>query len=206
MKDTTRRTFVKQGLLGSVAIATGCSAGELLESNDPILHSDCDVLEVNCVPTPSDIEGPFWLEGAPARSDLRENEEGDVLLELRGVVSDVGCEPLVGATVEIWHANNRGAYDNRASTMGYRGKVETDEAGAYLFRTILPGRYLNGGQLRPTHIHLKVHVGGAERLVTQIYFADDPYSEADSWADPARTACLVSEGEGFAAQFDVVLA
>ena len=53
------------------------------------------------------------------------------------------------------------------------------------------------------HFHMKVWVGGVERLTTQLYFEGDPYIEGDSWASLDRALRVVSEGEGVeSARFD----
>ena len=61
-----------------------------------------------------------------------------------------GCRPVERALVDLWHADDGGAYDNRG--FRYRGHVFTDEQGRYRFRTILPGLYPG----RTRHYHVKV--------------------------------------------------
>ena len=40
----------------------------------------------------------------------------------------------------------------------------------------MPGRYALGGSYRPAHLHVRIYDAlGGERLVTQLYFADDPF-------------------------------
>ena len=66
----------------------------------------------------------------------------------------------------------------------------------------MPGHYLNGARYRPAHLHVKVHVAGAERLTTQLYFEGDPYNEGDAWFHPSRALHLVRRGDEALARFD----
>jgi len=69
------------------------------------------------------------------------------------------------------------------------------------------GRYLNGTEYRPAHIHLKVWVGGVERLTTQIYFEGDPYLESDLFVEDGLVIPLVEDGAGgLAGEFPIAIA
>ena len=64
------------------------------------------------------IEGPYYVPGAPAlRSPatlpMREGEPGTPLL-FQGRVTNVDGQPLAGAQVEIWHADDAGFYSQYA--------------------------------------------------------------------------------------------
>lgn len=205
----TRRAFMGLTLGAASAALVGCAQeqGEPMTPGDPILAGTCEPAAPDgaCSVTAEDIEGPFYLPDSPERSELDTVGDEGVALTLSGVITDAGCTPLLDSIVEIWHADPSGAYDN-SETMNYRGWVRTGVEGIYAFTTLVPGRYLNGDTLRPSHIHVKVVRGGAEVLTTQIYFADDPYLDGDPWADPARTVCLEDAGEGVSAVFDITLA
>ncbi|MGH9905058.1 MAG: protocatechuate 3,4-dioxygenase, partial [Pyrinomonadaceae bacterium] len=62
------------------------------------------------------------------------------------------------------------------------GVQTTDAQGRYRFKTIKPGAYpinpVNPGNVRPPHIHFDV-TGTKDRLVTQMYFPDEPLNEND---------------------------
>ena len=103
------------------------------------------------------------------------------------------CEPIEGAVLDIWQADDDGAYDNVGFTL--RGKVRTDAEGRYEVDTIVPGNYLNGAQYRPAHIHVKVSAEGHALLTTQLYFPDDPYNDIDPWFDE-RLLIDITPGEG----------
>jgi hypothetical protein len=88
--------------------------------------------------------------------------------------------------------------------------VYSDANGLYAFETILPGAYLNGNQYRPKHIHFRVNKPGFPELITQLYFAGDPYIAADPWASQPDAAARiiplntigVNQLDG---QFDIVM-
>lgn len=209
MTSWTRRGFVGLTLGAGSALLVACSEdGEPIEYDDPILAGTCVAgptpSDGTCPATAEDIEGPYYLPDAPERSDLDTVGDEGVPLSLLGLVTDTSCSPLAEIIVEIWHADPRGVYDN-GETQNYRGFVRTGTDGAYAFSTLVPGRYLNGDTLRPSHIHVKVHRGGTEALTTQIYFLDDPQLEADPWAEPGRTVCLERDGDGFVVVFDIAL-
>ena len=115
-------------------------------------------------PTPADIEGPFYKAGAPARSSLIEPGSKAEKLVLTGQVLQADCKPLAKVTLDFWHADEQGAYDNAG--FRYRGLVTTDAQGRYRLETILPPPYTG----RPRHIHVKVRRSGGKELTTQLYF------------------------------------
>jgi protocatechuate 3,4-dioxygenase, beta subunit len=94
--------------------------------------------------------------------------------------------PVPNTLVEIWQANAGGRYfhrvDNWPSPLDPNftglGRTMTDDTGAFRFTTIKPGAYPWGNHpnaWRPAHIHFSLF-GRAftQRLVTQMYFPDDP--------------------------------
>ena len=153
--------------------------------------------------TASDVEGPLYREDPPWRErpvKIYEAYEGmgdgDVLFVSGRVTSSDGS-PLPGAVIDIWQTGPDGGYDlwdSRQPPFNFRGRFGVDESGAYEFQTMLPrpytvptdgpvGRYLEMvGQhpWRPAHIHFKIEADGHERLVTQVFFPDDPYLENDT--------------------------
>lgn len=76
------------------------------------------------------------------------------------VLSWPSCEALDGALVELWGADDTGAYtDERRATL------RSNPDGTYEVDTAFPGRY----EQRPHHVHIKVSVHGHTTLVTQLY-------------------------------------
>ena len=137
--------------------------------------------------TTNDILGPFYRENAPLRYDMTyENLKGNVI-ELKGKVYQSDCETVLkDALVEIWHCDTEGNYDNNSDDFQHRARWKTDEKGEYAFKTILPGKYLNGQLYRPAHIHFRVTADNHKELISQIYFQGDPHIEEDHWASQKK--------------------
>lgn len=141
--------------------------------------------QADCNPTTLDYygQGPFYTAGAPDIADNKlasDNETGTRLI-LSGVVRTLDCtQQIPNAVIDAWHANDAGAYD----TVGYnlRGITYSNQQGFYLFETILPGKYLNGGTYRPSHIHFKITPPGFQTLTTQLYFEGDTSIPGDAAA------------------------
>lgn len=97
--------------------------------------------------------------------------------------------------MEIWQANAAGRYIHAKDQWDAphdpnftgAGRVVTDAEGRYRFVTIRPGAYPWGNHRnawRPAHIHLSLlGPAFATRLVTQLYFPDDPLIEIDPIAN-----------------------
>ena len=137
-------------------------------------------------PTGQDIEGPFYLPGAPFRTKLTpEGEAGDKIV-ITGKVENTDSEPLIGAIVDIWHADANGEYDF-SENYWYRGQLTTDDKGCYKFETSFPGRYSLDASFRPAHIHIKGSAQGHVLLTTQLYFSDDPYLGPNDPATDCRS-------------------
>jgi hypothetical protein len=77
----------------------------------------------------------------------------------------------------VWHANDAGEYDNEGFNL--RGITYSNSQGFYMFETVLPGHYPNGGSFRPSHFHLKITPPGFDTLTTQLYFEGDEYIPTD---------------------------
>ena len=119
-------------------------------------------------PTPRDMEGPFYKAGAPLRSSLVEPGAATERLVLAGRVLSRDCKPIADASLDFWHADEKGEYDNDGYR--YRGRGATDGEGRYRLETILPALYPG----RPRHIHVKVQApSGGRVLTTQLYFREE---------------------------------
>ena len=118
-------------------------------------------------------EGPYHRDLDLERRDITEGRDGVPLrLGLRFVAPSSG--PLVGALVEVWHADAEGRYSGfpaETSAPGQtflRGSQHTDGRGLCAFDTIYPGWYPG----RTVHIHLIARVGEARSVTTQLFFPD----------------------------------
>lgn len=143
--------------------------------------------------TPDQILGPFYpLAELPQTSDLTRvsgrsgRAEGQVL-NVTGRVLNLAGEPVRHAKVEVWQANTHGRYTHPSDPNpapldpNFEGSavLTTDSEGRYWFKTIKPAAYPAGpNRMRPAHIHFQVS-GRQDKIVTQMYFADDPYNQAD---------------------------
>ena len=177
---STRRNFI-----GKLAISTSFvfAVSKLLKYAEAAL-----------LPTPSQGEGPFYPIEKPLDQDAdltfvdsrKEQALGDVHI-VQGRVLNRSGKPASNALVEIWQANKWGRYQDKRDQsslpwdknfQGY-GRVQTDDEGRYVFKTIKPAGYSQGAMQRPPHIHFKVNLGGYDELITQMYFAGEPKNKMD---------------------------
>lgn len=151
--------------------------------------------------TLTEVTGPAdaWdrLMG-PAMADMTAQHRGEPQgqrIVVTGRVLDEAGKPVPNTVVEIWQANAAGRYIHAKDdwpapldpNFSGAGRVVTDEQGRYRYVTIRPGAYPWGNHKnawRPAHIHLSL-LGPAfsTRLVTQMYFPDDPLIEIDPIAN-----------------------
>jgi protocatechuate 3,4-dioxygenase beta subunit len=128
-----------------------------------------------------------------------------------GRVLDETGKPVPNTVVEIWQANAAGRYIHSADNWDApldpnftgAGRVVTDADGRYRFVTIRPGAYPWGNHRnawRPAHIHLSLlGPAFATRLVTQLYFPDDPLIEID----PIANAVPMPYRQRMVCRFDI---
>ena len=162
--------------------------------------------------TASELSGPQGLMRrlAPVRGDLAgygdKRAIGQLILVRARVVDEDGA-PVPGAVVEVWHCNAAGKYihpndsnDAPADPNFYgAARMTAGDGGLVQLRTIKPGAYPvpdSGGWWRPPHIHFSVWGRvWLSRLVTQMFFQDEPLNEHDAILnavrDPeARSRCV----------------
>ncbi len=112
-----------------------------------------------------------------------------------GRVLDENRKPVPNTVIEIWQANAAGRYIHKKDgwdapldpNFTGAGRVITDAEGRYRYITVRPGAYPWSNHYnawRPSHIHLSLlGPAFATRLVTQMYFPDDPLIEIDPIAN-----------------------
>ncbi|MBD0863039.1 protocatechuate 3,4-dioxygenase subunit beta [Gordonia sp. zg691] len=105
---------------------------------------------------------------------------------VHGRVLDSDRKPVPHTLIEVWQANAGGRYrhtgDNWSAPLdpffNGLGRCTTDATGHYSFTTIKPGPYPwmnHDNAWRPAHIHFSLFgTAFTQRLVTQMYFPDDP--------------------------------
>lgn len=135
---------------------------------------------------------------APGVSGERVSIEGHVL--------DGDGKPVPDAILEIWQANYYGKYahpeDHQDKPLepnftGY-GRIPTNDEGKFCISTIKPGRVPDpDGELQAPHIVVSVFARGLlRRLVTRIYFPDDPANDTDfalKLVEPSRRKTLIAK-------------
>lgn len=135
--------------------------------------------------------GPAISAVTPEDADLTRNAGtgGEAIgqrIIVTGRVLDAAGNPVPGTLVEVWQANAAGRYIHQRDQwpgpldpnfLGI-GRCLTDDQGVYRFLTVRPGAYPwknHANAWRPAHIHFSLFgAGWAARLITQMYFADDP--------------------------------
>jgi protocatechuate 3,4-dioxygenase beta subunit len=163
--------------------------------------------------TLSELTGPVYGHNpiGETDNDLTRQCAGEPLGEriiVAGRVLDEDGRPIPNTLIEIWQANAAGRYRHERDVhpapldpnfIG-AGRTTTDEEGNYRIVTIKPGAYPwrnHTNAWRPAHIHFSLF-GPAfvTRLVTQMYFPNDPLMARDpisqSIGDPNAVQRLVS--------------
>ena len=148
---------------------------------------------INVPLTLSELTGPGPAVSAVTAEDAdltcnasRDGEAIGQRIIVTGHVLNERGEAIPGTLVEVWQANAAGRYIHKRDDwpgpldpnfIGI-GRCLTDANGAYRFQTIRPGAYPwknHQNAWRPAHIHFSVFgESWLSRLVTQMYFEDDP--------------------------------
>ena len=149
--------------------------------------------------TEATVFGPFYVEGAPEYAlgeDIANGAMGEPCY-VNARVMGLRGEPVAGALVDVWQADEAGFYDSQYAgneQMRARGRLHTDEKGRLYFRTLLPvaypipsdgpvGRMLSATgrhPWRPAHIHFMIEAPGYEKLVTHVFRDEDQYLRSDT--------------------------
>ncbi len=150
--------------------------------------------------TLAQTEGPFFTPNSPERTSLLEPDMAGTPMRLTGLVLNTTCQPVAGALVDFWHADDAGTYDNTGYKL--RGHQFTDDQGRYTLETIVPGLYTG----RTRHFHVKVQAASQPVLTTQLYFPDEPANASDGIFSPELVMELEAAGDMQNGRFDFVLA
>lgn len=150
--------------------------------------------------TPSQTEGPYFTPDSPEKRDFAADAPNGQRMMTAGYVLTENCQPVAKALVELWHADETGAYDNDGYKL--RGHQFTDAEGRWWFATIVPGLYPG----RTRHYHLKVQRPGGRVLTTQLYFPGDPGNERDRIFNSALLLDVTATGTGKFGRYDFVVA
>jgi len=176
-----RRDFIKTSGISALIITSYQSMAE------PQLAS--------LMPTPDEIEGPFYPIAAQKDKDFdltsinghAESALGKHIF-IQGKVVDVNGHAIEDATVDLWQANAAGRYahprdPNKALIdNNFQGWaiVQSGHQGQFKFKTVFPGAYpVGNGWIRPPHIYFKVYKQGYKELITQMYFPGQSLNDID---------------------------
>ena len=168
--------------------------------------------------TLTELTGPAdWdaLIGPPMADLTRQHAAAPIgqRIIVGGRVLDEAGRPVPHTVIEIWQANAAGRYIHAADQWDApldpnftgAGRVVTDDEGRYRFVTVKPGAYPwknHDNAWRPAHIHLSLlGPAFATRLVTQMYFPDDPLVAID----PIAAAVPAQHRGRLVADFDIGL-
>jgi hydroxyquinol 1,2-dioxygenase len=147
--------------------------------------------------TPATVLGPFHIEGSPELGYAADMSDGlsGVPMYISGTVRSLDGTPVGGAVLDVWQADEDGAYEGQLEVeeARLRAKYTTREDGSYCLRTITPKGYaipMDGpvGDLirqtdisyfRPAHVHFLINVPGYEPLITHLFEAGGKYLDSD---------------------------
>jgi catechol 1,2-dioxygenase len=209
LKDNYLREFIRKNKVTPTEYRkavkfleqAGKNIGEIPLMMDVFLETTVDAVAYGqWAGSPTAIEGPFYIEGAPILEPpyelpRRDDEPGDVMF-FSGQVRDQEGNPLKGVELDMWHCDADGLYSNIAPSVpegNLRGRFYTDEEGRFEVRSIVPVPYEipkegQTGQLlraigshtwRPAHIHLIVRHENFHPMTTQIFFEGDEWVNDD---------------------------
>ena len=133
--------------------------------------------------------GPYFKIGLEAlyRDDLTKPNIPGQVIEVAGTVFDADLAPVPDAVLELWQADSF-------------GRVPTNEAGQFRFRTIKPGALQAETPARQApHILVSIFMRGLlYRLITRIYFSD----EAGNADDPVLNSVEAHRRDSLLAKAD----
>jgi hydroxyquinol 1,2-dioxygenase len=149
--------------------------------------------------TESTVFGPFFVQGSPAFAngdDISGGASGRPCY-LEGTIRSVAGEPIAGARIEVWQADEEGFYDVQYDDLDAprgRGHLLSDEDGRYWFWSVKPEAYgipADGpvgellaaggrGSMRPAHVHFMISAPGFRTVTTHVFADDDENLDADA--------------------------
>jgi hydroxyquinol 1,2-dioxygenase len=149
--------------------------------------------------TESTVFGPFFVEGSPGfenGDDLGAGAPGEPCF-IEGRVADLDGEPVPGALIEVWQADEDGFYDVQYAELDQprgRGHLRSDADGRFWFWSVKPQAYpipADGpvgelltagarGPMRPAHVHFKIDAEGFQTLITHVFADGDEYLDSDA--------------------------
>jgi hydroxyquinol 1,2-dioxygenase len=148
--------------------------------------------------TETTVFGPFYVRPPhyPIGATIKGHLQGCPMY-VSGTVRDIAGRPLEGATIDVWHADQKGFYDlqklDEHPEPAGRGRFVADANGRFHLWTIRPSPYpiphdgtvgkmlkaQDRHPFRPEHIHFLIEASGHRKLVTHVFAAGDEYLDSD---------------------------
>ena len=142
--------------------------------------------------TEATVFGPFFVADAPEipiGGDIAGGAAGQPCW-VEGTITDTDGNPVPGARIEVWEADEDGFYDVQYADSRVAGRAHlfADEDGHYAFWGLTPTPYpiphdgpvgkmlaaTNRSPVRASHLHFMVTAPGLRTLVTHIFVEGDP--------------------------------
>jgi hydroxyquinol 1,2-dioxygenase len=142
--------------------------------------------------TEATVFGPFFVADAPEipnGGDIAGSAAGQPCW-IEGTVRDTEGNPISGARIEVWEADDEGFYDVQYADGRVAGRAHlfSDERGRYCFWGLTPTPYpiphdgpvgklleaVGRSPVRASHLHFMVTHPGLRTLVTHIFVEGDP--------------------------------
>jgi hydroxyquinol 1,2-dioxygenase len=154
--------------------------------------------EANANATEATVFGPFFVDGSPEiplGGDIAGSAPGEPCW-VEGTVTDTDGNPVPGALIEVWEADQDGFYDVQYADgrLAARGHLTTDDHGGYRFWAITPTPYpiphdgpvgkllaaAGRSPMRASHLHFMVSAPGKRTVVTHIFVRGDAMLDTDA--------------------------
>lgn len=147
--------------------------------------------------TPATVLGPFHIEGSPEKGYAEDMSDGlpGTPLFVSGTVRSLDGTPVAGAVLDVWQADEDGAYEAQlpVDEARLRAKYTTREDGTWCLRTVAPKGYsipMDGpvgalieqteiSHFRPAHVHFLLNVPGFRPLITHLFQEGAEYLDSD---------------------------
>jgi hydroxyquinol 1,2-dioxygenase len=148
--------------------------------------------------TEATVFGPFFVEGSPRIApggDIAGGAEGQPCW-VEGKVRDTLGNPVAGARIEVWEADDEGFYDVQYGDdrTAARAHLFSGDDGEFHFWAITPTPYpipsdgpvgamlaaVGRSPMRASHLHFMVTAPGLRTLVTHIFVRGDELLDRDS--------------------------
>lgn len=149
----------------------------------------------NAAATEATVFGPFFVQDAPEipnGGDIAGGAHGQ-LCWVEGTVTDTDGNPVPGARIEVWEADEEGFYDVQYTDGRISGRAHlfADDQGRYEFWGLTPTPYpiphdgpvgkmlaaTGRSPVRCAHLHFMVTAPRLRTLVTHIFVHGDPQIE-----------------------------